>query len=215
MKSLIFTILSLLIPITSFAEGSVTPTLSSDCQIRSLPSERNRSTVEYSWKITAETSEDRVLSVDQLTRDPESGVRGGTRHFEYCKPGSTHEQEIILKVDQNSDGEERACWFEGLVENANFDIPLPESAVVSVSTRQISGDDEAGHLIGITVSNNGRELRRHFIFISFVSPAELQNALPAELSEEEREPRDGNEWQIFTDPKGWEPAFRRLMELEE
>ena len=107
MKALISTILSLLLPITAFAEDHVIPSLSSGFKIRSLPGERDGSTVEYSWTITAETSEDRVLSVDQLIREPESGVRGGTRHFEYCKPGSTHEQEIILKVDQNPDGEDR------------------------------------------------------------------------------------------------------------
>ena len=34
------------------------------------------------------------------------------------------------------------------------------------------------------------------------------------LGEDEREPCDGNEWQIFTDPRGWEPRFRRFSELE-
>lgn len=207
-------IVSLLIPVAAFAAADQTPAVSSTCQITSRPGGKDGSTVEYSWKITAKTREDRVLSVDHLTRDPKLGVRGVTRHFEYCKPGSTHEQEIVFKVGRTPDDGGKKGWFEGLVQNPNLDVALPESAVVSVTTRQISGDDGPGHLISITVSNKGREICRHFIFINFISPADLQRLLPSELGAHEREPRDGNKWQIFTDPKSWKPTFRRFTELD-
>ena len=152
MKNIIAPIFLTLIPLTGSADGQQVPAVASTCQIRSLPGGMDGATVEYSWKITATPREDRVMSVDHLTRDPKLGVRGVTRHFEYCKAGSTHQQEILFKVDQSPDNAERACWFEGLVKNPNLDVSLPSSAVVSVTTRQISGDDGPGHLIGITVS---------------------------------------------------------------
>ena len=214
MNSLATAMLLTLIPVTAFAQEQQIPAVSSTCRIRSLPGSSDGSTVEYSWKITAKTPEDRVLSVDHLTRDPKLGTRGVTRHFEYCKPGSTHQQEIILKLGQTSDDGGRASWFEGLVENPNLNVPLPESAVVSVTTRQISSDDGPGHLISINVSNNGREICRHFIFINFISPADLQRLLPSDLDQHEREPRDGNQWQIFTAPESWKSEFGRFMELD-
>jgi len=214
MKSLVTAILWLLIPLAAFAEEQQIPAISSTCQIRAMPGDKDGSTVEYSWKITAKPREDQVLSVDHLTWDPKLGARGVTRHFKYCKPGSTHEQAIIFKVGQHPDDGERACWFEGLAQAPNLEVPLPESAVVSVTTRQISGNDRPGHLISVTVSNNGREFRRHFIFINFISPADLQRLLPSDLGEREREPRDGNEWEIFTDAKSWKPTFRRFIELD-
>ncbi len=213
MRSLVTAILWLLIPFTAIAEEPQIPAISSTCQFRSLPSEKDGSTVAYAWKITANPREDRVLSVDHLTRDPKLGIRGVTRYFEYCKPGSTHEQEVILKVGQPADDEERACWFEGLVENRP--LPLPESAVVSVTTRQVSDNDGSGHLISIIVKNEGRELCRHFIFINFISPADLQRLLPSELGEDEREPGDENKWSIFTDPKNWKSTFQRFTELDQ
>jgi hypothetical protein len=191
--------------------------MSSTCQIRSLPGGRDGSTVEYSWKITAKTpqaNEDRVLSVVHLTREPKWGPRG-SRQFLYCKAGSTHEIEITLKVNQSHEGGEREFWFEGFLDEGHGKkTPLPESAVASATTRQIGRADDHGQLIGIKVSDDGQELRRNFIFISFISPADLQKALPPDLGEDEREPRDGNEWFIFTDPKGWKPAFRRFTELD-
>jgi hypothetical protein len=53
------------------------------------------------------------------------------------------------------------------------------------------------------------------MFTSFINPADLQKALPTDLGKDEREPRAGNEWQIFTDPKGWKPALRRFTELDQ
>ena len=214
MKHLIVPIGLILISFTAFAEEQKVPGISNTCQIRSLPGQGDGSTVEYLWKITAKTSEDCVLSVDHLTRDLKLGTRGVTRHLEYCKPGSLHEQEIILKVGQAPDDKERAFRFGGLVTNPNLDVALPESADVSVTTRQISGGDGPGHLISILVSNEGREIFRHLIFISFISPAELQRLLPPDLAEHEREPRDGNEWGIFTDPDSWKPTFQRYLELD-
>jgi hypothetical protein len=86
---------------------------------------------------------------------------------------------------------------------------------VSATTREISVEDESGHLIGITVSDKGRELSRHFIFVSFWSPADLQNSpLWAEMTEQERDLRDGNVYQFFTEAKSWEPRIRRFEELD-
>ncbi len=214
MKVVVACILWLLIPLAAFAEGPPLPAISSMCELRSLSGGNDGSTLEYSWKITAKTREDRVLSVDHLTRDPNLGARGVTRHFEYCKQGTTHEQEIIFTVGQTPDDGTRACWFKGLAENSSLVIPVPESAVVSVTTRQVTGEAASGHLIGVNVMNKGREICRHFIFINFISPAELQRLLPADLGKDEREPRDGNEWQIFTDPKTWQPTFHRFTELD-
>jgi hypothetical protein len=219
MKEFCAVVIVFLVPITAFAEQGDSPTLSSACQIRSLPGGKDGSTVEYSWKITAKTTEDRVLSVEQLTRSerpsPLPDLRGSQK-FLYCKAGSPHEKEIRLEVDQAAHGGERAYWLEGFLTSLiNEDVPLPESATVSVTTRQISDDDEPGHLIGITVSSNGRELSRHYIFISFWSPADLQAApLWSELNENERDLRDGNVWQTFTEAKGWEPRIRRFTELD-
>ena len=143
MKHLIVPIVLSLISFTAFAKEQQVLGISNTCQIRSLPRQGDGSTVEYLWKITAKTSEDRVLSVDHLTRDPKLGTRGVTRHFEYCKPGSLHEQEIILKVGQAPDEEERMFRFGGLVATDNLDVALPEAADVSVATRQIGGGDRA------------------------------------------------------------------------
>ena len=218
MKHYVIALISILIPLTGFAEDQQVPTISSTCQITSIPGGRDGSTVEYTWKISAKASEDRVLSVYQLTRTHPEGqtpLYRGWQKFLYCESGSPHEKEIRLEVDQAPNGGERAFWFEGFLTGfINEDIPLPESATVSVTTRQISDKDEPGHLIDINVANKGRQLSRHFIFISFWSPADLQNALPPEASEEEREARDGNAWNIFTDPKGWEPKFRRFSEFD-
>ena len=97
----------------------------------------------------------------------------------------------------------------------NEDVPLSESATVSVTTRQVNNEDESGHLLGIMVSDSGREISRHYLFISFVSLAELHNSpIWAELSDQERDLRDGNVIQFFTEAKSWEPAIRRFMELE-
>ena len=71
-----------------------------------------------------------------------------------------------LEQFQPADDEERACWIEGLIENRP--LPLPESAVVSVTTRQVSDNDGSGHLISLIVESEGRELCRHFIFINFI-----------------------------------------------
>jgi hypothetical protein len=219
MKIFVAPILSLLIPITAIAEDQQIPRISSTCQIRSLPGGRDGSTVEYSWKITAKTTEDCVLSVEQLTRNqrpsPFPDLRGYQK-FLYCKPGSPHEKEIRLVVDQAPDGGDRAYWFEGFLTSLiNKDVPLPESATVSATTRVISDEDGPGHLIGITVSDNGRELSRHFIFVSFWSPADLQNSpLWAEMTEQERDLRDGNVYQFFTEAKSWEPRIRRFEEFD-
>ena len=214
MKLFIVSIVLLLMPFSGFADDQEVPTISTTCQFRSLPDGKDGATIEYSWKITATPRADRVLSVDHLTRDPKLGARGVTRHFEYCKAGSTHQQEIIFKVGSSPDDGARACWFEGLVANASLKVPLPKAAVLSVTTRQVSSEEGKGHLIGITVSNNGREMLRHYLFINFISAADLQGLLPSDLGEGERELRDGNEWQIFTDPKTWRPTFERFTELE-
>lgn len=199
---------------TAFANDQQTPAISSTCQIRSSPGGKDGSTVEYSWKTTAKTSEDRVLSVYQLTRTHPAGepamIRGWQK-FLYCKAGTTHEKETKLKVDQALDGGERAYWFEGFLTGLiNEDISLPKSAAVSVTTRQITGGDNPGHLIDITVSNDDREISRHFIFVSFWSPADLQEFLSG-LTEKERELRDGNVWQdIITDAVLLKSSLRRF-----
>jgi|GEM_PF-6310097 len=69
MKNLIIGALAIFISITAFADDQEIPTISSSCQIRSLPGGRDGSTVQYSWKITAKSTEDRVLSIEQLTRN--------------------------------------------------------------------------------------------------------------------------------------------------
>ncbi|MCO6458484.1 MAG: hypothetical protein J5I93_24530 [Pirellulaceae bacterium] len=74
MKGLVTSILWLLIPLAAFAEEQEIPAISSACQFRSLPGGRDGSTVEYSWKITAKAREDRVLSVNHLTRDSKLGL---------------------------------------------------------------------------------------------------------------------------------------------
>lgn len=218
MKLLITGILAILIPITAFADDQKIPTLSSSCQIRSVPGGRDGSTVQYSWKITAESTEDRVLSIEQLTRNEQSSplpdLRGYQR-FMICKAGSLHEKEFRLEVDQAPDGGERAYWFEGFLTSLiNEDIPLPESATVAVTTRQISDEKETGHLVGVTVSQNGRELSRHYIYIRFMSLADAQDSPIWRRMTEGREIQDGNVYQDFTEAKSWEPRMRRFTELD-
>jgi len=222
MKYLTPALLAILVPISTLAENTEIPAISSSCQIRLIPGGRDGSTVEHTWKITAKTTEDQVLSVEQLTRNerpqpvPTLPDLRGYKKFMFCKAGSLHEKEIKLEVDQAPDGGERAYWFEGFLTSLiNEDIPLPEAATVAVTTRQISDEQEKGHLVGVTVSQDGREISRHFIFISYISPADLQKSpLWAELTERERELRDGKTYQDFTDAKSWKPRMRRFIELE-
>lgn len=218
MKNLITGILAIFIPITAFADDQKIPTISSACQIRSIPGGGDGSTVEYTWKITAKTTEDRVLSVEQLTHNKRSSKLPDLRGYQrilFCKAGSLHEKEIRLEVDQAPEGGERAYWFEGFLTSLiNEDIPLPESATVAVTTRQISDEKETGHLVGVTVSQKGRELSRHYIFISFMSLADAQDSPIWRRLTEGREIQDGNVYQDFTEAKSWEPRMRRFTELD-
>jgi hypothetical protein len=222
MKSVVATVFALMMPVTTLAQDSQPLAVSSTCQIRSIPGGRDGSTVEYSWKIATRSDQDRIVSVEQLTRSsrplplPSLPDLRGYQRFLYCKAGSEHEKEIRLEVDQAPDGGERAYWFEGFLTSLiNEDIPLPKSATMSVTTRQIKDDDKPGHLIGITVSDKEREISRHFIFISLWSPTELQNSpLWSEMTERERDLRDGNVYQWFTEAKSWEPKIQRFEELD-
>lgn len=170
--------------------------------------------------ITAMSREDRVLSVEQLTRNeqpsPLPDLRGYQRLM-FCKAGSLHEKEIRLEVDQAPEGGERAYWFEGFLTSLiNEDISLPESATVAVTTRQISDDKEAGHLIGVTVYQKGRELvlSRHYIFVSFMSLADVQESPIWRRMTDGREIRDGNVYQDFTETESWKPRMRYFTGLD-
>jgi hypothetical protein len=222
MKQYLIVIAVAMFPMAAFGEDQQTLSISSTCQVRSLPGGRDGSTVEYIWKIKASAEKECLLSVEQLTRSqrplplPTLPDLRGYRRLLYCEAGSTHEKEIRLEVDQALEGGQRAYWFEGfMISLINEDIPLSESATVSVTTRQINDEDESGHLLGITVSDKGREISRHYLFISFVSLAELQNApIWAELNDQERDLRDGDVIQFFTEAKSWEPAIRRFTDLD-
>jgi len=133
----------------------------------------------------------------------------------FCQAGSLHEKEFRLEVDQAPDGGGRAYWFKGFLTSLiNEDIPLPESATVAVTSRRICDEKEAGHLVGVTVSRKGRELSRHYIFISFMSLADAQSSPIWRRTTEGRETQDGNVYQDFTEAKSWEPRIRRFTELE-
>lgn len=133
----------------------------------------------------------------------------------FCEAGSLHEKEIRLEVDQAPEGGERAYWFEGFLTSLiNEDIPVPESATVAVTTRQVTDEKETGHLVGVTVSQEGRELSRHYIFIRFMTLADAQASPIWRRMTEGREVRDGNVYQDFTDANVWEPRIRRFTELD-
>ncbi len=222
MKSILATVFILLVPVTTRAQDPQPLAVSSTCQIRAIPGGRDGSTVEYSWKIATKSDQDRVVSVEQLTRSsrplplPSIPDLRGYQRFLYCKAGSAHEKEIRLEVDQAPDGGDRAYWFEGFLTSLiNEDIPLPKSATISVTTREIKEDNKPGHLIGITVSEKDRELSRHVIFIRLWSPQDLQkSSFWFELTEQERELHDGNVYQFFTEAKEWESKMRRFEELD-
>jgi len=175
MKSLVTAILSLVIPITAFAEQQQSPTISSTCHISEA------ALVEYSWTISATTGGDSVLSVVELVR--RSGEQPSTRGYQtvlWSKAASKQEKQIGLKVGRSVEGGQRAIWFSGdLLASRNDDILIPESASVSVATRQISREDDSGHVVAITVSKNGAELNRHIIFISVSSTADHPDLVAA------------------------------------
>ena len=214
-----YTVMALfLLPITAFADGRDVPAISSTCVVRSSPGGRDGSTVEYTWKIRAKAKEQRVMSVVQLRRSvlknlgDEPWIMGWEKVL-WCDPGSTQQEEITLEIDQAPDGGERAFWFEGFVVQRNEDQALPKSASVSVTTREVHDEEQPGQLIDITVSNeNGREISRHFVFISYASPADYPEfAKKADVDPAKQ--IKATVWQDFMDPPEVKRAFRRYESL--
>jgi hypothetical protein len=85
---------------------------------------------------------------------------------------------------------------------------------VAVTTRQISDGKETGHLIGVTISQEGRELSRHYIFIRFMSLELAQSEPIWRRMTEGQEVQDGNVYQDFAEADVWEPRIRQFTELE-
>jgi hypothetical protein len=207
-----------LLPITAFADAPQVPTISSTCIVRSSPGDRDGSTVEYTWKITAKAKEQRVMSVVQLRRSvlenlgDEPWILGWEKAL-WCDADSTQQKEITLEIDQAPDGGERAFWFEGFVVQRNEDYALPKSASVSVTTREVRDEEDPGQLIDITVSNeSGREISRHFVFISYASPADYPE-FAKEADVDPTEQWKTSVWQDFMDPPEVKQEFRRFEAL--
>ena len=107
MKSPIVAVPLLLIAITAIAEDRQTPTISSTCQIGSRPGGTNGSTVGYTWKITARTGEDCVLSGNQLTRSHPAGqpsmIRGPAECVSPAKAAAKRHADLLARLIANPD----------------------------------------------------------------------------------------------------------------
>jgi hypothetical protein len=166
----------------------------------------------------AKARERRVMSVVQLRRSvlenlgDEFWMKGWEKVL-WCDPGSTQQKEITLEIDQAPDGGERAFWFEGFVVQRNEDHALPKSASVSVTTREVHDKEQPGQLIDITVSGeNGREISRHFVFISYASPADYPEfAKKADVDPAKQ--IKATVWQDFMEPPEVKRSFRRFASL--